>query len=490
MRRKTKLQQQLHQQQQHKPKQYNSSLLILLYLIIIWSLILSMSLAQDDFDICNTIVINTPTPSGVGCTCNSQAGLVECTTTRQYCVEPDEEEVQGTISAAALKEEEEKECASELSLQLFFGGGSDSNILQQWSQLSRVTTCLQGYTKNGQPIVDEICYDMELCYDDDDDASICGCAVQYNQQTCQECVPCPDGRGILVDCTNLDDDFVSIACVSSLRFVSEWRSIDIRDDKDRAEMVERYQEDWQDQASDFMEDWQEGWDDLLPRTIFRTQQLCDALHDYTTPVLDGDNMMIEVSCDCQNAVLNAELGDSYIVNCQSTTPICDGSLCGTVQTEATIVDGEVMTLQSCTDYNNDNYQQACLLVEICNVNEQEVLCNPAFTYGGVACTATLCNDDGTSITVECSNSSIAADITFATCQEINPDGLMRFIPIIASGGGDDESNVSDTPVPATVSPTATAVLPATSPPFITPILSPNPTIVGTSIPTVDSHSNR
>jgi hypothetical protein len=431
---------------------------------VAWVLLLMLSgmmpmAGAQVVDVCNTIVISTPSPAGVGCTCNPQSGKVECTSTSsQFCAEPEEEAV-----VVAAKEEE---CATQLSLEMTFGGSGNS--LQQWSQLTQVTACVQGYTSNGQSIVDHICYDLDVC-NSDGDSSICGCSVQYNQQACQDCVPCPNGRGILVDCSNLDPESVSIACVDSLRFASGWRSVDIRDDKDQAEMLERYRDDWQDEAIDFMGEWQDAWSDLLPHTLFRSDQLCDALHDYTAPVMNGD-AIVEVTCDCQSAVLESE--NSYVVTCQSTQVCNIDGLCGTIQSTALIVDGEATTLQACADYDNGSYQQTCLSLDVCDVNGQHVLCNPGFTYGGAECTASLCNQDGTSLTIDCSNN---ADVTFGACQLLEPDGLMRFIPVITGGG---ESGESESPVIVS-SPPTTVPPPVPSPTVATPMTTATPTVEGT-----------
>ncbi|KAL3940715.1 MAG: hypothetical protein SGARI_000866, partial [Bacillariaceae sp.] len=344
--------------------------------------------------------------------------------------------------------------------------GGNGNNLAQWSQLSQVTTCVQGYTVNGQTIVDNICYDLEIC-SDGDKSSICGCSAQYNGQACQGCVPCPNGRGIALDCSNIDPDFYSIACVRSLRFASEWRSFDIRDDKDFAEMMERYREDWQDEAIDFWEAWQEAWGDLLPHTLFRNQQLCDALHDFTAPVLNGEGLLEQVvTCDCDNAI--AESDTAYLVSCQSTQ-VCDtNNQCGAIQSTARIVEGEATTLQACADYDRIDFQRACLTLEICDVNGQHVLCNPIFTYNGIECSASFCNSDATALSFDCSE---AAGVTFPTCQVLEPDGLMRFLPMVTGGG----SNV-DTPVSATPAPTM-----ALPPPESTVMTTPSPTIQGTTI---------
>ena len=431
-------------------------------------------------NVCN-IVTSTPTPPGVACTCNQGSGVVECTSTiSQYCVEPEEE----AVAVAPVDDE----CASQMSLEMIFDGGGSS--LQQWSKLSRVKTCVDGYTRNGQPIVNRVCYDMRLCYDaGDDDSSICGCSVEYNQQACSDCVACPNGRGIIADCSNIDPDFYSISCVRSLRFASEWKSFDIRDDKDQAEMLERFQDDWQDEAIDFVEEWQDAWGDLLPHTLFRSDQLCDALHDFTVPVMDG-NTVVEVTCDCHNAVPDSGTDNTYSVACQSTQ-VCNGgsSMCGTVESTATIVDGEGTAFKVCANYNNNKYQRACLSMELCDINEQHVLCNPSFTYGSVTCSASLCNQLATSISFDCTN----IDVTFATCQPLDADGLMRFIPIITGGGGGgggiDGGNApvqaTPPPQPPAPSPTAPPPVPLPTPAtIISPTMTEMPISEGTTLPTI------
>lgn len=437
-----------------------------LFMALLLPLLPSLTLAQD-VDVCTAIALSTPTPPDVSCTCNAAENLMECVSTNQYCVELEE--------GAAVIQTMEEECAAELALQLTFGGSSttQTTLLQQWSQLSQMTTCVQGYTKDGQPIVDRICYVLDICTSaGDSDSSICGCSVQYNQPTCQDCAPCPNGRGILIDCSNIDPDFVSIACIGSFRFASDWRTIEIRDDRDTADMLERYQDDWQDQTIDYLEGWQDSWGDLLPHTLFRTQQLCDALHDYTAPVTGTSGAVtIEVTCDCQNAV--AESDNSYLVTCQSTQLCNESALCGTVKSTALIVDGEATTLQACADYDTVAYQQACLSVDICDVNGQHVFCNPVFSYGDTECMALLCNQDGTSLSFECGDS---ADVSFPTCQALDPDGLMRFIPVITSGGDSTGSGGNDTPVPAASSPSEATVT-------IVPTLqgTPHPTTIAPSV---------
>jgi hypothetical protein len=197
-----------------------------------------------------------------------------------------------------------------------------------------------------------------------------------------------------------------------------------------------------------VEDWEGQWADLMP--FFRADQICDAVHDYTLPpegVVPVSD--VEVTCDCANAVLNA--ADEWIFECQSTETCNEDGLCGIVRSTAVLVDLEAATLRACTEFTTPpGYEEACLSIEICLVNEEHVLCNPAFTYGGKECTVTLCAGD-TSISIDCRAN--VPGFVFENCQAFDPLRVLKAIPSIRIAT-----------IPATPAPTfAPTTMPVSSP---------------------------
>jgi hypothetical protein len=326
------------------------------------------------------------------------------------------------------------ECARQLAM--------DVTFRNTWSTLDEAVLCTTDYTRRDDGgAIASFCSELTFC-GNSEEATICGCTQRYNGAVCRSCTPCDDGAGILFDCSNVQEDALSIACLD-LEFFQDWR-VRVRGDDTFEDLLDE----WLDAAEDLVEDWEGQWADLMP--FFRADQICDAVHDYTLPpegVVPVSD--VEVTCDCANAVLNA--ADEWIFECQSTETCNEDGLCGIVRSTAVLVDLEAATLRACTEFTTPpGYEEACLSIEMCLVNEEHVLCNPAFTYGGKECTVTLCADD-TSISIDCRAN--VPGFVFENCQAFDPFGVLRAIPSIRIAA-----------IPATPAPTfAPTTMPVSSP---------------------------
>jgi len=259
------------------------------------------------------------------------------------------------------------------------------------------TSCVSEYYRGLTPLADT-CVFVDACRNENEGA-FCDCTASYGGKICGGCSICPGGDAITVDCSDVNPEAISQQCTA----------VDL--DLDLAHGAGA--------VAGFAPVW-EGF--------------CTQLEKAASPTNN-------VACDCSDAVGSGD----FDISCSTKKPVCvhRDAHCGQVASNVAVVDGAVQKVTACADYttNPDNAAddvyagQTCTEIEFCDEGK---LCGCRATFDGTACNACEICQDGSSLTLDCSN--VRAEAVVAQCQAVSALSAYEFLPRYKPDNGDDNNS--------------------------------------------------
>lgn len=251
--------------------------------------------------------------------------------------------------------------------------------------------CVTNYQRDGVAFGDT-CISVDLCEDSD---GFCDCTVTYDDQICNSCTVCGEGKGLALDCTNANAEAVTRTC----------------------------------QPINF--DLDLGGGGSIAGFLPTFEGLCSNLEND----IDG-----RIGCNCLDSG-----GGTFDITCETKQELCGNNVCGGVKSNVEVVDNEIQTVTACVDFSAPNdLKELCTKVEVCE-DDKSAICGCTAIYDGTACASCEVCDGGNAVRLDCSN--IREDIVINTCQAVTASTSFEFIPDfdnIAPSAlqGDDSSAVS------------------------------------------------
>jgi hypothetical protein len=240
------------------------------------------------------------------------------------------------------------------------------------------TTCVKNYRRGMLPM-DDTCVFVDACPHAARDG-FCSCTASYGGAICRECEVCPGGRSISVDCTNINVEAVTKQC----------------------------------QPVDLDLDLSTGSGSLAGFAP-TFSGFCSELEQ----VLDN-----RIACDCTDAV-----GGSFSLSCHTTEDVCrkDGRLCGKVKSTVEVTDGTIHMVTTCGTYTSEPFLggETCTHIQPCPEG-QDGVCGCWATYDGKKCNACEVSQNGSGITIDCSN--VHENAIVKEYQPVNLTTSYEFLP--------------------------------------------------------------
>jgi hypothetical protein len=234
--------------------------------------------------------------------------------------------------------------------------------------------CVKNFERDGVALGDT-CISVELC--EGESNSFCDCTVTFDDQICDSCTVCGEGRGLALDCSNINAEAVTTECQAV--------NFDLSLNGDGESIV-----------------------GFLPSF----QGLCSKLE----AGIDD-----RITCDCSDTG-----GDTFSITCETVEESCTENVCGSVKTEAKIVDSEIKTVTACADFSSPlDLKETCTQVHICE-DDRTKICSCTAIYDGKACNSCEVCEGGNGLKLDCAN--IRDDVVIDTCQAVTAANSFEFIP--------------------------------------------------------------
>lgn len=199
------------------------------------------------------------------------------------------------------------------------------------------TTCMQDYVRRGTEVLGDTCIAVTAC--EDPKKGLCECMASYRSDVCRTCEVCGGGKGLRLDCTNVDVNAMSAPSCTEMDL-----DLDLR-------------------HAGFLGDF-----------VPRMSDLCGALESKL------DN---RIKCDCTDA----NSSGMYAVKCEMVEN-------STVQSTAEIVNGAVSSVTTCSE-------ETCTAMQLCPGNDKQV-CACVATYRGRPCNSCQVCEGGGGLQLDCS----------------------------------------------------------------------------------------
>jgi hypothetical protein len=221
----------------------------------------------------------------------------------------------------------------------------------------------------------DTCISVDLC--EDESNTFCDCTVTFDDQICDSCSVCQEGRGLAFDCSNANAEAVTKECQP------------VSFDLDLA-----------------------GNGDTIVGFLPSFQGLCSELEEGI-----GDR----IACDCSNSG-----GGTFSITCETLEDSCTDNFCGGVKSQVEVVDSKIKTVTACVDFAAPfDLAQTCTQVQICEDDKSEI-CGCTAIYNGLACNSCEVCEGGNALKLDCSN--IREDVVIETCQAVTAASSFEFIP--------------------------------------------------------------
>jgi hypothetical protein len=234
--------------------------------------------------------------------------------------------------------------------------------------------CVTDFKRDGVALGDT-CISVDLC--EDDSNSFCDCTVTFDDQICDSCTVCGEGRGLALDCSNVNAEAVTTECQSV--------SFDLSLNGEGESIV-----------------------GFLPSF----QGLCSELE----AGIDD-----RIACDCSNSG-----GGTFSITCETLEDSCTDNVCGGVKSEVQVVDSEIQTVTACVDFSAPlDLAETCTQVQICE-DDSTKICGCTAIYDGAACNSCEVCEGGNGLKLDCTN--IRDEVVIDTCQAITAARSFEFIP--------------------------------------------------------------
>ena len=258
------------------------------------------------------------------------------------------------------------------------------------SRLFSTSACVYDYKRHDSLVLSDTCISLEVCKDEgvdgDGNTQFCTCSAQHGGRPCKECSICGNGgdAGIFMDCSNVNAEVVTQQCDAVDM------DMDLSDGAEQSSVVS-----------------------FVPSLNGLCSQLEAGL----------DN---RVECDCSDTG-----GGNFSVWCHTAEGAeeCINGLCGKVHTTVTFQNGDMYSIDTCTDFEKPNdLEEACVSFILDDERSNVEQCSA--TYGKTDCTScSVCIDDEgkPGVLLDCSNVEEWAVVK--SCQ--STQGLSRqleFVP--------------------------------------------------------------
>lgn len=234
--------------------------------------------------------------------------------------------------------------------------------------------CVKDFERDGVALGDT-CISVDLCEDKSD--SFCDCTVTFDDKICDSCTVCGEGRGLALDCSNVNAEAVTTEC-QEINF-------DLSLNGDGESIV-----------------------GFLPSF----QGLCSKLEEG----IDG-----RIACDCSDSG-----GGSFSITCETLEHSCTDNVCGGVKSEVKVVGSEIRTVTACVNFSAPlDLAETCTQVQICE-DDNTKICGCTAIYDGAACNSCEVCEGGNGLKLDCTN--IRDEVVVDECQAITAGNSFEFIP--------------------------------------------------------------
>jgi hypothetical protein len=235
--------------------------------------------------------------------------------------------------------------------------------------------CVKDYERDGIALGDT-CISVDLCEDESD--SFCDCTVTFDDQICNSCTVCGEGRGLALDCGNINAEAVTTECQAV--------NFDLSLNGDGESIV-----------------------GFLPSFQGFCSELEAGIDD-------------RITCDCSDTG-----GGTFSITCETLEDSCtEKNMCGSVKSEVKVVESEIKTVTACVDYSAPlDLAETCTQVQICE-DDRTKICGCTAIYDGAACNSCEVCEGGDGLKLDCTN--IRDEVVIDTCQAITAANSFEFIP--------------------------------------------------------------